>query len=96
MTSSQEIWNALATADLGLMLISKSFVVKPWPMRELLRILAQPHQALPVLYLMDYDELKIRLRAQTQASCANGSCLIIMYLSSLHRSYNSLRASYPQ
>ena len=62
----QEMHQAAGTATLSVMLISQSFIGKPWPMRELLEILARPDQALPVLYLMSHETFKSKVPAQTK------------------------------
>ena len=51
---------------MGLVIISESFLEKPWPLPELLRILAQPDKVLPVLYLMSFKDFRSRVAAQTQ------------------------------
>ena len=51
---------ALEDANVGVALISKDFIGKPWPMHELREIVRQPGKALPVLYLMDDVEFKRR------------------------------------
>ena len=49
---------------MGLLLLSKHYVGKPWPMLELLSILEQRGKALPVLLNLSTTDLKKLLRDQ--------------------------------
>ncbi len=53
---------------MGLVLISESFLAKPWPLGELLRLLMQTDRVLPVLYLTTLKELRGRVAAEPQVS----------------------------
>ena len=57
------------------MLISDSFIGQPWPMRELLQILAQPDKALPVLFLMTYEAFEARVAALSEVRRA--TCVLV-------------------
>ena len=62
----QGIRRALEAANVGVVLISKSFIGKLWPMRELREFVQQYGKALPVLYLMSYAEYETQAALQAE------------------------------
>ena len=63
-----------------MMLLSRSFMREPWPVKELLQILRQRDRVLPVLYLISHDDFRRWVAARAEVRCAclfEGACNIV-------------------
>ena len=65
MAADQVMLKAAAQARIGVVVLDKQYLRKPWPMKEL-RIIMQQHTCLPVLLGLSYEQFEEEIKLQQQ------------------------------